>query len=98
MQFIVKAYDGEGMLEKRMAVRPRHLEGMQKLGKQIICAGGLLDSEGRMKGSVLVMEFESRAALDAYLASEPYVTEGVWEKIEAEPMNVVLVQGEKTGR
>ena len=98
MQFIVKAYDGEGMLEKRMAVRPRHLEGMLKLGKQIICAGGLLDGEGRMKGSVLVMEFEDRAALDAYLASEPYVTEGVWEKIEAEPMNVVLVQGEKTGR
>ena len=98
MQFIVKAYDGEGMLEKRMAVRPRHLEGMRKLGKQIICAGGLLDGEGRMKGSVLVMEFEDRAALDAYLASEPYVTEGVWEKIEAEPMNVVLVQGEKTGR
>ena len=98
MQFIVKAYDGEGMLEKRMAVRPRHLEGMRKLGKQIICAGGLLDGEGRMKGSVLVMEFENRTALDAYLASEPYVTEGVWEKIEAEPMNVVLVQGEKTGR
>ena len=98
MQFIVKAYDGEGMLEKRMAVRPRHLEGMRKLGTQIICAGGLLDGEGRMKGSVLVMEFENRAALDAYLASEPYVTEGVWEKIEAEPMNVVLVQGEKTGR
>ena len=98
MQFIVKAYDGEGMLEKRMAVRPRHLEGMRKLGNQSICAGGRLDGEGRMKGSVLVMEFEDRAALDAYLASEPYVTEGVWEKIEAEPMNVVLVQGEKTGR
>ena len=98
MQFIVKAYDGEGMLEKRMAVRPLHLEGMRKLGKPMIGAGGLLDGEGRMKGSVLVMEFENRAALDAYLASEPYVTEGVWEKIEAEPMNVVLVQGEKTGR
>ncbi len=97
MQFIVKAYDGEGMLEKRMAVRPRHLEGMRKLGKQIICAGGLLDGEGRMKGSVLVMEFENRAALDAYLASEPYVTEGIWENIEAEPMNVVLVRGERTG-
>lgn len=38
MQFIVKAYDGPDMLEKRMAVRPRHLEGMKKLGKQIICA------------------------------------------------------------
>ena len=95
MQFLVKAYDGTGMLEKRMEVRPRHLEGMKTLGKQVICAGGLLDDAGRMKGSALVMEFSDRAALDEYLNHEPYVVEGVWQKIEVEPMNVVLVNGEK---
>lgn len=95
MQFLVKAYDGPNMLDKRMEVRLRHLEGMKTLGRQIICAGGLLDEEGRMKGSALVMEFPDRAALDAYLANEPYVAAGVWQKIEAEPMNVVLVNGEK---
>ncbi len=95
MQFLVKAYDGEGVLNKRMEVRPRHLEGMKRLGKQVICAGGLLDDEGRMKGSALVMEFENREALDAYLESEPYVAEGVWKKIEVEIMNVVLVNGQK---
>ena len=95
MQFMVKAYDGEGMLERRMQVRPRHLEGMRVLGTPIICAGGLLDDTGQMKGSVLVLEFDSRAALDEYLTNEPYVVEGVWEKIEIEVMNVVLVNGEK---
>ena len=95
MQFLVKTYDGPDMLEKRMAVRPRHLEGMKALGKQIIAAGGLLDEDGKMKGSALIMEFADRAALDEYLASEPYVVEGVWEKIEVECMNVVLVNGEK---
>ena len=95
MQFLVKAYDGEGMLDKRMEVRPRHLEGMKALGKQIICAGGLLDDEDKMKGSALVMEFENRAALDDYLKNEPYVVEGVWKKVEVETMNVVLVNGEK---
>ncbi len=95
MQFLVKAYDGPDMLEKRMEVRPRHLEGMKALGKQIICAGGLLDEEGRMKGSALVMEFPNKAALEEYLKNEPYVVEGVWQKIEVEPMNVVLVNGEK---
>ena len=95
MQFLVKTYDGPDMLEKRMAVRPRHLEGMKALGKQIIAAGGLLDEDGKMKGSALIMEFADCAALDEYLASEPYVVEGVWEKIEVECMNVVLVNGEK---
>ena len=37
-----------------MEVRPRHPEGMKALGKQVICAGGLPDNEGRMKGSALV--------------------------------------------
>ena len=98
MQFIITAHDGENMLEKRMAVRPRHLEGMAKLGKHIICAGGLLDDAGKMKGSVLVLDFEDRAALDDYLKNEPYVTEHVWAKIEVELLNVVMVNGEKVSR
>ena len=95
MQFMIRAYDGPNMLDKRLVVRPRHLEGMKRLGRQIICAGGILDNEGKMKGSVLVLEFESRAALDDYLAVEPYVTEGVWDKVEVEIMNVVIMNGEK---
>ena len=35
MQFVIKAYDGEGMLAKRMEVRPRHLEGMDRLRSHI---------------------------------------------------------------
>ena len=97
MQFIITARDGEKMLEKRMAVRPRHLEGMAKLGKRVVCAGGLLDDEGKMKGSVLILDLEDRSALDEYLRNEPYVVEHVWEKIEVETMNVVLVNGKKFG-
>ena len=98
MQFIITAHDGKNVLEKRMAVRPRHLEGMKKLGPHIVCAGGLLDEDGKTKGSVLVMEFDSRDELDNYLDNEPYVLENVWEKIEVEAMNVVILDGEKVGK
>lgn len=90
MQYIIKAYDGEGMLDKRMEIRPRHLEGIERIKEHFICAGGLLDDEGKMKGSVLIMEYESREQLDEYLANEPYVQENVWQKIEVERMNVVI--------
>ena len=66
-----------------------------QFGRQIIAAGGLLDEDGKMKGSALVMEFPDRDALDKYLENEPYVIEGVWQKIDIEIMNVVLVNGEK---
>ncbi len=90
MQFLIRAYDGAGKLEKRMEVRPLHLEGMARLSDHIVCAGGLLDEEGKMKGSALVMDFPGREELDAYLAQEPYVLADVWERIEVEPLNVVL--------
>lgn len=89
-QFVVRAYDGKGMLEKRLEVRPRHLESIKRIREHVVCAGGLLDDEGKMKGSLLVMEFESRQELDEYLANEPYVQEHVWERIEVERMKVVI--------
>ena len=95
MQFLIRAYDGAGKLDKRMEVRPRHLEGMKNLSEHIISAGGLLDEEGKMKGSALIMDFASRKELDDYLANEPYVREKVWEKIDVEPINVVIANGLK---
>ena len=95
MQFVITAYDGEGMLAKRMEVRPLHLEGMERLKEHLVCAGGLLDDEGKLKGSVLVMEFQNREEVDEYLAGEIYVTEHVWEKITVERMNVVYALGER---
>ena len=97
MQYMIKAYDGKNMLERRLAVRPHHLENMAKVPGKVICAGGLLDEEGKMKGSVLIMDFESKELLQQYLDSEPYIKERVWENVEVEPMNVVIVNGEKAG-
>ncbi len=98
MQFLITAHDGKDMLEKRMEVRPHHLGNLSRVKGTVVCAGGLLDGEGKMKGSVMIMDFSSREALDEYLKSEPYIVEQVWEKVEVEPMNVVIVNGEKVGK
>ncbi len=98
MQYIITGYDGRDMLEKRMEVRPRHLENMGKVKGRVLCAGGLLDDEGRMKGSAIIIDFDSKEALEEYLENEPYIVEHVWEKVKAEPMNVVLLDGKKVGK
>ena len=98
MQFVITAYDGANMLEKRMAVRPRHLENMGNLNGRVFCAGGILDEDGRPKGSVLVVDFATRELLEEYLANEPYIQEKVWEDVRVEPMNVVILDDEKIGK
>ena len=86
MQFLVLAHDGTDSmaLERRMAARPAHLE----LGRCLRAEGrhlygvAMLDEAGRMTGSVLIVDYPSRAELDAWLAVEPYVTGKVWQRIE----------------
>ena len=92
---MIEAHDGGNMLEKRMEVRTRHPEMMKVPRKQIIRAGGQLEEAGMMKDSVLALEFPDRKILDEYLKHESYVVEGVWQWIEVERTNMVLMNGER---
>ena len=98
MQFIITAYDGTDSeaLARRMDVRPRHLENMKKVMEQVkvLCAGGITNEEGVPVGSFLIMDFPTREALDQYLATEPYITEKVWEQVKVEPCNAVILNNQ----
>lgn len=95
MQYMIRALDGENMLEKRLEVRQAHLDNLSSIKGKILCAGGLLDAEGKMKGSALVIDFDSPEALQEYLDSEPYIKTGVWQDVETHRMNVVIFDGAK---
>jgi uncharacterized protein YciI len=92
MQFLVLGNDrpGSEARERRLALRGEHIA----LAKRMIADGhllygaALLDEKGAMCGSALVMEFDSRAAVDRYLEEEPYLTGDVWERVEVTPCQV----------
>ncbi|MFA7227535.1 MAG: YciI family protein [Melioribacteraceae bacterium] len=86
MQFIVIAYDGtdEKALERRMAVREDHLKYAQKMfdEKKWLYASAILDDDGKMIGSMIVCDYNSRAEMDEqWLKYEVYVTGNVWKTI-----------------
>ena len=93
-QFFVLAYDGTDpdAPARRAAARPAHLEGVRPRVErgEIIVGGAILDDAGAMIGSVVLAEFPSRADLDAWLARDPYVTEGVWQRIEVKPFRLAV--------
>ena len=92
MQFCLIARDGKDAeaLNRRMAARQAHIalsdEAVAR-GEQIIGVA-LLDEGGAMNGSVMIVDFPSRQALDEWLASEPYMKAGVWQEIEVLPCRV----------
>ncbi len=93
-QFLVIAYDGTDAdaPARRLAARPAHLEGVKPMvvSGEMIVGGAILDEAGGMIGSATVVEFADRVALDAWLARDPYVTGGVWQKIEVRPFRVAV--------
>jgi uncharacterized protein YciI len=86
MQFIVIAFDGTDAEApaRRLAARPAHLKMVEEAtarGEQILGVA-ILDNDYKMIGSLMVMDFPSRALLDAWLEREPYIIGKVWEKVD----------------
>jgi uncharacterized protein len=96
MQFLLIAYDGKNptALERRLRVRPAHIEkiGILKKNGEFIFGGAILDDKGKMIGSAIVYDFPDRATLDERLDEEPYITEGVWQKIEIMPFKLANIE------
>ena len=93
MQYVVHAYDYPDALDRRLAVREDHLEGVRRMKTEgaFYLGGALLDAESRMIGSMMLVEFPDDAALHDWLRIEPYVTGGVWEKVDVKPFRMAPV-------
>jgi len=51
----------------------------------------MLNDDGKMIGSVMVLQFETDEELEAWKKSEPYITQKVWETVDIKPFKVANV-------
>ncbi len=92
MLFSIMGTDVENSLEKRMATRTAHLERLQKLNEEgrLILAGPHphphnSDEFKQFTGSLIVAEFESIEAAQAWADADPYIAAGVYAQVEIKP-------------
>lgn len=94
-QFIILAKDGtdEGALDRRMAARPAHFEMAKKLkaNGNFVIGGATLDENGKMNGSMMVVEFEDESGVKHWFEEEPYLLNGVWVDVEVKPFKVAVL-------
>lgn len=85
---------------RRQAARVAHFHRARAAVErgQIHFAGSILAEDGTMRTSVLIVDFADRATLDAWLAAEPYVLNGAWDRVEAAPLFVAVQEGKITQR
>lgn len=82
MLFALMCLDKPNALDVRMGAREAHLAYVREWLDQVKLAGPLLDDEGRMAGSLLILDVADRAAAEAFNAADPYTLAGLWGSVE----------------
>ncbi len=80
MLFVIHALDRPDAGDLRAETRSAHREYVA--GFDVALGGPLLDGEGDMCGSLIVLEAEDLAAAEAYAAADPYAVAGLFERVE----------------
>jgi len=75
------ARDKPGALDTRMANRAAHLDYVEKSGI-VQHAGPLLDNEGQMIGSMLILDVEDMEKAMQWAVGDPYSKAGLFRDVE----------------
>lgn len=89
MLYLVLAHDGTDpeAPARRQRVREQHLAGIGPAAASGVLqvGGAILDADGAMIGSALIVEAANEAEARAFLEGDVYSREGVWQSLTIYP-------------
>lgn len=83
------ARDKPGALQTRVETRDAHVAYLKNTGV-VSQAGPLLDDEGQMCGSLVVLDVPDMAAAKAWAADDPYAHAGLFADVQLIQWNKVI--------
>jgi len=83
------ARDKPGALQIRLDTREKHVAYLKESG-MVSQAGPLLDADGGMIGSLVVLDVEDMAQAEAWAANDPYKAAELFESVELIAWNKVI--------
>ncbi|OCH50028.1 YciI family protein [Vibrio sp. ZF57] len=98
MWYVIFSQDVENSLEKRLSVRPQHLERLQTLHDEgrLLTAGPMpaIDSdnpgEAGFTGSTVIAEFNSLEDAQVWADADPYIEARVYQNVIVKPFKKVF--------
>jgi uncharacterized protein YciI len=94
-QYLITAYDykDDGALQRRLDVRPHHLDKVKELKENgnFVVGGAMLNDQGQMIGSSMIVQFETDEEMEAWKNNDPYVLQKVWETVDVKPFKQAIV-------
>ncbi len=88
MLYVIIGHDGPDGATLRPKLRPAHLDNLRPLVEQgkVVIAGPFTDGSG----SLIIVDMESEAEAMAFAQSDPYVSGGVFQRVEVKPFRKVF--------
>lgn len=74
------ARDKQGALDVRMENRPDHVAYLNSTD-HVHLAGPLIDADGQMCGSMIVLDVPDMATAETWAANDPYAKAGLFESV-----------------
>lgn len=88
--FVLHCVDKPNALELRMANREAHLAYVGGQKDKLKLAGPMLDADGNMAGSMLILDVADLAEAQAFAAGDPYNKAGLFERVDIHPFKATL--------
>jgi len=94
MPYMVVADDKPETEELRARVRPAHIAYLEANLGMLIGAGAKLADDGVTAiGSLYLIDTDSRAEAERFVAQDPFMTEGVFSRFEATRWRKAILDG-----
>ncbi|WP_339691756.1 YciI family protein [Celeribacter baekdonensis] len=89
MKYAIICTDKPGSLHIRTETRPDHVAYLKSCGV-VEQAGPFLDTDGKMCGSLVIIEVDDLEAANSWAANDPYAKAGLFADVRIEAWNKVI--------
>ncbi|TXD58390.1 YciI family protein [Ralstonia sp. TCR112] len=94
MAFFIETFDKPGTAELRLRERDRHLAFLERHRALLLACGAKLNDDGsNAGGGVYVVDVDTRAEAERFIAEDPYALAGLFERVHITRWRKAYVAG-----
>jgi uncharacterized protein YciI len=88
--FVLHCLDKPNALDVRMGAREAHLAYVRERLDIVKLGGPMLDDNGEMAGSLLIVDVADKVAAEAFSAEDPYTRAGLFQRVDITAFKATL--------
>ncbi|RRH71057.1 YciI family protein [Falsigemmobacter faecalis] len=97
MPWMIETFDTAGGADLRLQLRPAHLDYLQANRSLLLACGAKLSDDGTAaSGGLYLLNVESRAEAEAFIARDPFHEGGLFERVFITRWRKAFFDGQNT--